>query len=70
MLPHPYLLDALYQARRRDELGTVEIDDRAYRAAGMRPVRATPLPRLPMRLGLHALVIRRQTPVRVASFAR
>jgi hypothetical protein len=38
MMQHPYILEALYQARRHDELAVVEIDGRQYPAAGFGPI--------------------------------
>jgi hypothetical protein len=55
MLPDPYILDAMYQARRQDELGTVEIDGRRYRAAGFRPIRIGHFPGAPRSGGLGQL---------------
>jgi hypothetical protein len=47
MVPDPFLVDALYAARRRDEVRMVEIDDQLYPASGFRPVRAGQPRRVP-----------------------
>jgi hypothetical protein len=62
MFQHPYMLEAMYQARRQDELGTIEIDGLRYRAADLRSSWSLPIPRLSLHLDLGALV-RRYAPV-------
>jgi hypothetical protein len=59
MLEHPYILEAKYLAPRQDELGTIEIDGRRYRAVWSTAVRIGHLTRPSLRLALSALLRRR-----------
>ena len=65
MVPDQYTLDALYRARRQDELGEVEIDGNRYRKTdvGRNPARRRP--RLPIRRAL-AMLLRRYPQTRPA----
>ena len=58
MLEHPYILEAKYQARRQDDLRTIEIDGRRYRAVWSSVVRIGPLPRPSLPFSLRALLRR------------
>jgi hypothetical protein len=63
------MLEAIYQARRQDELGTIEIDGRHYRAADLRSSGSPPIPRLSLHLDLSALLRRPASVARPAEMA-